>query len=705
MNKNNAGFWAFLGVAAAIVIGAFFLAPNFLKNNAETASDSTPKSNMVDATAPAPDAPAGNQGLPVDNAGTESEPAAGSEPAEVADSWVMPSFDILRVEPDGSTVIAGKAEPGTTLDIMNGDAVIASTQVGPSGDFAVILDTPLSAGDYQLTLRITGEDGEMRQSEEVATVSIPESAGGELLAMVSKPGKASRIIAQPTAPVGEATDTAPVAAATPDTDGVSTNTDPTDQEVATAPAEQVSGDETASAQPAADAAGETQSDASGTAQADAAGGSAEVAAAGPEQGTETPALPDASSLLTTSAPEIGGAQDTTVPNESAASSESQPAAEVAMASPEASTDAAQPALPAGATVRVDAVEIEGDRIFIAGSATPGYSVQVSADGVVIGTDKVDETGRFIVEAVSELSVGDHVISADLMDASGSNVLLRATVPFNRPEGEALAAVAPAEPVVDAPVATEADPADEAPAETQEADAAGTGELILPDIASLSKMREDAFQALSELKEMVSAADAPEPGRVAEALDQAVAKLKSAASADLPEGSGSDAMAIARSMRIQAESALAVLVPNADGSAEAGAAGAMIDTGDLSAMSEILARAETVLAEPADMSVEGNDATEQVAEAAVQTGEPKTILQAPLASTPGAVIIRRGDTLWQISRRTYGEGVRYTTIYVANRSQIQDPNRIKPGQVFSVPENPLDNAEEMHKQLLDGNKNL
>ena len=75
------------------------------------------------------------------------------------------------------------------------------------------------------------------------------------------------------------------------------------------------------------------------------------------------------------------------------------------------------------------------------------------------------------------------------------------------------------------------------------------------------------------------------------------------------------------------------------------------------------------------------------------GDPKTILQAPLASTPGAVIIRRGDTLWQISRRTYGEGVRYTTIYVANRSQIQDPDRIKPGQVFSV-----------HQQLLGkGNK--
>lgn len=710
MNKNNAGFWAFLGVAAAIVIGVFFLAPNFLKNNAETASDSTPKSNMVDATAPAPDAPAGNQGLPVDGAGTESAPAAVSEPAEVADGWIMPSFDILRVEPDGSTVIAGKAEPGTTLDIMNGDTVIASTQVGPSGDFAVILDTPLSAGDYQLTLRITGEDGEMRQSEEVATVSIPESAGGELLAMVSKPGKASRIIAQPTAPAGQAADVAPAPSApvTAGTEGNSANTVMSNEATAAATAaeEQASGDQIAGVEPAADAADASQSSASSDAQGDvAAGSAAEVVAAGPAQGTETPALPDASSLLTTSAPEIAVSQEAAGASDAATTPESQPAAELALASPEASADAAPPAPPADATVRVDAVEIEGDRIFIAGSATPGYTVQVSADGVVIGTDKADETGRFIVEAISELSVGDHIISADLMDESGSNVLLRATVPFNRPEGEALAAVAPAEPVADAPVATEADPVDEAPAAAQEADAAGTGELILPDIASLSKMREDAFQALSDLKNMVSAADAPEPGRVAEALDQAVAKLKSAASSDLPEGSGSDAMAIARSMRIQAESALAVLVPNADGGAEAGAAGAMIDTGDLSAMSEILARAETVLAEPADMSVAGDDAAEQVAEAAVQTGEPKTILQAPLASTPGAVIIRRGDTLWQISRRTYGEGVRYTTIYVANRSQIQDPNRIKPGQVFSVPENPLDNAEEMHKQLLDGNKNL
>jgi nucleoid-associated protein YgaU len=57
----------------------------------------------------------------------------------------------------------------------------------------------------------------------------------------------------------------------------------------------------------------------------------------------------------------------------------------------------------------------------------------------------------------------------------------------------------------------------------------------------------------------------------------------------------------------------------------------------------------------------------------------------LQSVDSAVIIRRGDTLWRISRRVYGRGVRYSTIYLANQTQIEDPDRIWPGQVFKVPE--------------------
>lgn len=48
-------------------------------------------------------------------------------------------------------------------------------------------------------------------------------------------------------------------------------------------------------------------------------------------------------------------------------------------------------------------------------------------------------------------------------------------------------------------------------------------------------------------------------------------------------------------------------------------------------------------------------------------------------------IERGDSLWRISRRTYGEGEHYTLIYDANREQIRNPDLIYPGQVFVLPQ--------------------
>jgi nucleoid-associated protein YgaU len=79
---------------------------------------------------------------------------------------------------------------------------------------------------------------------------------------------------------------------------------------------------------------------------------------------------------------------------------------------------------------------------------------------------------------------------------------------------------------------------------------------------------------------------------------------------------------------------------------------------------------------------------------------KTIQQAPLTqSERNSVIIRRGDTLWQISRRLYGQGVRYTTIYLANQDQIGNPDIIQPGQIFGVPEEYRPDSEELHRQRL------
>lgn len=65
---------------------------------------------------------------------------------------------------------------------------------------------------------------------------------------------------------------------------------------------------------------------------------------------------------------------------------------------------------------------------------------------------------------------------------------------------------------------------------------------------------------------------------------------------------------------------------------------------------------------------------------------------PDGASPSVVVVpkivtttvSRGDSLWRISRLTYGAGTRYAVIYQANRQQIRNPNLIYPGQVFVVP---------------------
>lgn len=51
---------------------------------------------------------------------------------------------------------------------------------------------------------------------------------------------------------------------------------------------------------------------------------------------------------------------------------------------------------------------------------------------------------------------------------------------------------------------------------------------------------------------------------------------------------------------------------------------------------------------------------------------------------GKAIIRRGETLWAIAERVYGDGSRYRLIVDANPELISRPGQIFPGQVFDLP---------------------
>lgn len=49
-----------------------------------------------------------------------------------------------------------------------------------------------------------------------------------------------------------------------------------------------------------------------------------------------------------------------------------------------------------------------------------------------------------------------------------------------------------------------------------------------------------------------------------------------------------------------------------------------------------------------------------------------------------IVVQKGDALWRIAYKTYGQGIRYVDIYQSNQKEIGDPNLIYPDQVFVVP---------------------
>lgn len=47
-------------------------------------------------------------------------------------------------------------------------------------------------------------------------------------------------------------------------------------------------------------------------------------------------------------------------------------------------------------------------------------------------------------------------------------------------------------------------------------------------------------------------------------------------------------------------------------------------------------------------------------------------------------VKTGDTLSGIAKQELGDANAYTKIFQANRDQLNDPDRIKPGQVLKIP---------------------
>jgi len=70
-------------------------------------------------------------------------------------------------------------------------------------------------------------------------------------------------------------------------------------------------------------------------------------------------------------------------------------------------------------------------------------------------------------------------------------------------------------------------------------------------------------------------------------------------------------------------------------------------------------------------------------------EQPFVLDSPIDQSlaSAGVLVRPGNSLWQIARRIYGRGTQYTLIFRENSEQILEPDLIYPGQLFKLPATP------------------
>lgn len=184
---------------------------------------------------PAAQPPAQTATAPKDTKAAATVPPAPQTPDPAA-SPATPSFDEVRREGDGMTVIAGRAAPGSRVSVISNGAEVASAQADRSGKFATLAILPPDGSGKILSLSADAETGPVASVEEVilapitapavAQVALAEPADvsidttSEATPGYTAPAAASAPVAEPLgeAPEDSAPEMTEVAAVTPQPD-------------------------------------------------------------------------------------------------------------------------------------------------------------------------------------------------------------------------------------------------------------------------------------------------------------------------------------------------------------------------------------------------------------------------------------------------------------------------------------------------------
>ncbi len=338
--------------------------------------------------------------------------------------------------------------------------------------------------------------------------------------------------------------------------------------------------------------------------------------------------------------------------------------------PQQAEDAGQNAISAPAP-QIDIFRLQPDgEALVAGQGAPGWSIQILLDGAVQTSATPGSDGKFATFLTLPDAAQPRILSLRMLQSEGgaqiegTQQIVVAPAPS---EQSALAAASPEDVAAPLPELNIADA--QAPAETS----SGAG----------------APQASAEPQQIVMMTD-PDGARILQSPDtQTAPRVLSNVALDTISYTSDGGVQLAGravgqgSVRIYLDNRPITLSPvAADGTWRT--ALPKVDTGiytlridELAPDGTVASRVETPFKRE-DRTLlarlQDKDTPDQVAPAA--DIQPHAIR---------VMTVQPGNTLWAISRETYGEGMLYVRVFEANAERIRNPDLIYPGQVFTLPD--------------------
>jgi hypothetical protein len=186
--------YLFGGIGAATLLVA--LALTYLLEN-----DTAPKATIAKAPATKE-----KVGQPVATAKVVA-PKKNNARSNKIESSVKPSFDVVRVNPQGDAVIAGRAAPNSQVTVKTGDKVVGTVQSDNRGEWVLVPKKPLRSGSRELSLTSKSGGGAEASSDKKVVLVVPgleKDVGdttvgkpkGALAVLVPEKGKGPSVVIQ-----------------------------------------------------------------------------------------------------------------------------------------------------------------------------------------------------------------------------------------------------------------------------------------------------------------------------------------------------------------------------------------------------------------------------------------------------------------------------------------------------------------------------